>query len=277
MPIRGSGAPVSRSGNASDEGSVRRLSRRGESERRDLRSVDPVRLAAFGILLQMELARRSIDRPLRVAASSFAERDRRFLWSLVQETVRWRARLDAVISPLLHRPIERLDPSVRIILRLAAVQFCVLDSIPPHAVVNESVRMAQRMAPQGADRLVNAVCHRLTEDGRARWAQIDEAGRSIAVTGFPTAIPDGSWSDGSRDGESSRPWRSSVGTTRAQTSGSARVRMGPSRRARRAGFRTRTGWNRSTVLSRIPAFLLGHFTVQDPSETLDRAASTPSR
>ena len=129
-------------------------------------------MAALGILLRALRRRRSIEGPLRAAAASFADRDRRFLWMLTQETVRWQARLDAVLAPLLHHPIAHLDPPVRVLLRLAACQVCVLDQVPAHAIVDEGVRLAQRTASPGAAGLVNAVSRRLVADGKARWEEI---------------------------------------------------------------------------------------------------------
>lgn len=134
---------------------------------------DPVRLAAFSILHRLELTHQSLDAPLRAAALSFSDRDRRFLWSLVQETVRWRSRLEAVTGIYLNRPFRGLDASVRVLLLLSAAQTCVLDQVPPHAIVDEAVRIARRFAPQGADRLVNAVSRRITEDARARWTAME--------------------------------------------------------------------------------------------------------
>jgi 16S rRNA (cytosine967-C5)-methyltransferase len=151
---------------------------------------DPVRQTALWILLQHERMRRSIDAPLRTAANSFEERDRRFLWTLVQESVRWRSRLDAVVRPLVNRPLEQLDPAVRILLRLSACQICCLDQIPDHAITDEAVRLAKRTASPGADRLVNAVCRRLTADGRARW---DHLGNKQSPADWPVSESHPSW------------------------------------------------------------------------------------
>lgn len=234
---------------------------------RDPRAFDPVRLSAYGILLRADRTRRSVDQSLRVAASAFADRDRRFLWSLVQETLRWRARLDAVIAPLLHRPIAKLDPPVRTILRLAACQICVLDSIPSHAVVNESVQMAHRLAPEGADRFVNAVCRRLAADGRIRWKQFDGIQDSEKL-----------WIVHSHPRWLVARWMARWGLERTLSmlrwnNAHAEIYL----RARHGGAipSGARGWVPDTYRmdssyrpSDDPAFLMGHFTVQDPSETL---------
>ena len=132
------------------------------------REIEPIRFTAFSILLRTVTGRRSIEGPLRGAASSLSDRDKRFLWALVRETLRWQGRLDAVSAPLLHRPIDRLGPPVRVLLRLAACQVCLLDQIPDHAIVDEGVRLARRFSPVGSAKLVNTVSRRLASDGRGQ-------------------------------------------------------------------------------------------------------------
>lgn len=228
---------------------------------------DPVRQAALWIILQTEAKHRSMDGPLRAAADSFEERDRRFLWMLVQETVRWKARLDAVVAPLLTRPIGSLDMQVRVILRMAACQVCLLDQVPPHAIVDEGVRLAQRFAPIGADRLVNAVSRRLTDDGRARWNLLDSTGdpRSWMVgTSHPAWLID--------------RWRRRLGQERTR----AVLEWDNQRppvwlRARPGGDAPPgdPGWVPNTYRMPIgyrpgedPVFQQGEWTAQDPGETL---------
>jgi 16S rRNA (cytosine967-C5)-methyltransferase len=231
------------------------------------RPPDPVRQTALWILQRTESEHRSMDSLLRTAADSFDERDRRLLWALAQETIRWRARLDAVIQPLVTRPIAKLDLSVRILLRMAACQFCILDQIPAHAIVDEGVRLSHRYAPRGADRLVNAVSHRLADDGRARFTH-------LAPTDDPSSWPVGY----------SHPewlidrWVRTHGTERAR----AILEWDNERppvwlRARPAGMVPpgEAGWVPDTYRMPIgyrptedPLFEQGEWTVQDPGEAL---------
>jgi 16S rRNA (cytosine967-C5)-methyltransferase len=228
---------------------------------------DPVRQTALWILLQHEKLRRSIDAPLRTAAASFEERDRRFLWTLVQETVRWRSRLDAVVRPLVNRPLERLDPTVRILLRLSACQVCVLDQVPDHAIADEAVRLAQRTAPPGADRLVNAVCRRLTADGRARWERI---GAKEAPADWPVRESHPSWIV--------ERWRQRLGDERTLAILQWNNERAPVWLRARAGGPIppgEAGWVPNTYRmpagyrpSEDPRFAEGAWTAQDPSEAL---------
>ena len=228
---------------------------------------DPVRQSALWILLRTERRRSSVDGPLRAAAASFEDRDRRFLWMLVQETVRWRARLDEILRPLVRRPPERLDASVRAILRLAACQACCLDQVPDHAIVDEAVRLAQQSAPPGADRFVNAVSRRLVADGRARWALLDATDDPSV---WPIRLSHPYWLV--------ERWRRRLGEAQTRAilewdNGRAPIWL----RARPGGPVPpgKAGWVPNTYQmpedyrpSQDPMFENGDWTVQDPSEAL---------
>jgi 16S rRNA (cytosine967-C5)-methyltransferase len=226
-----------------------------------------VRIAAYGIVLVSATKRKSIDRRLRAVAPSFEERDRRFLWTLTQETVRWQARLDAVLVPLLRRPLYALEPSIQVILRLAACQTCLLDTIPDHAIVDEGVRLARQFANPGAERLVNAVSRRLVQDGRARWESLEAHDRP---DDWPMKYSHPSWLV--------RRWRERWGDE-----GTRRVLEWDNQRAP-VWLRSEpggpvpqgeAGWVPQTYQmpdgyrpAEDPAFQEGQWTAQDPSETL---------
>ena len=57
--------------------------------------------------------------------------------------------------------LDRLQPVILEILRLAACQLLLLDKIPPSAAVNEAVKQAKRYANPGAAGLVNGVLRNL--------------------------------------------------------------------------------------------------------------------
>lgn len=59
---------------------------------------------------------------------------------------------------------SRLEPKIRDLLRLGACQILLLDKIPDHAAVDESVALCKAMGAQRASGLVNAVLRRLSEN-----------------------------------------------------------------------------------------------------------------
>lgn len=97
--------------------------------------------------------------PSRLRASGLSPRDRAFVTHLVYGTVRQQRRLDALLAPRCHQPLDRLEPRVRAALRLGAFQ--LLDGIAPHAAVGETVRAA----PPRARGLVNAVLRSVAAAG----------------------------------------------------------------------------------------------------------------
>ena len=61
---------------------------------------------------------------------------------MIYGTTRMRGTLDYYLKRISRRPIAKLDPEVRNILRLGAYQILFLDRIPNSAAVNEAVKLA---------------------------------------------------------------------------------------------------------------------------------------
>ncbi len=71
--------------------------------------------------------------------------------------------LDHLLGCWLQRPLPRLEPALQAVLLCGAAQLLFMDRIPPHAVVDESVKLASAMVRRGAAGLTNAVLRRLSE------------------------------------------------------------------------------------------------------------------
>ena len=80
-----------------------------------------------------------------------------FVRTLVLGVLRWRSRLDFVISELAKRPVKKLDPPVVEVLRLGLYQLLFMD-VPQYAAVSETVDLA----PKRARGFVNAILRRAT-------------------------------------------------------------------------------------------------------------------
>lgn len=100
--------------------------------------------------------------------------------------------LQALISPFLGRPFLELEPRLRGALLGGAAQLVLLDRVPPHAAIDETVEWAKRSIRPGAGGLVNAVLRRVSElvgperAWRDRWTmERDEIpltdGRALAL------------------------------------------------------------------------------------------------
>lgn len=80
-----------------------------------------------------------------------------FVRTVVLGILRWRSRLDFVMSELAGRPVKKLDPPVVEVLRLGLYQLLYMD-VPAYAAVSETVDLA----PKRARGFVNAILRRAT-------------------------------------------------------------------------------------------------------------------
>lgn len=83
-------------------------------------------------------------------------RDERLSREYVAGVTRWRRWLDFVLGHFYRGPFDRLEPSVRQVLRIGLYDLIFLET-PPHAALNEAVELAKREIRPGAGGLVNGV------------------------------------------------------------------------------------------------------------------------
>lgn len=151
-------------------------------------SAKPAREIALGILLRV--AKGAHAAPLLDARGRDLDaRDRDFLRALVKKTLRGAIRLDHVLQRHLRQPAASLDPPVLAALRLGAAQLLLMDRVPPHAAVGETVAVARVFAPHAAG-LVNAVLRRVAEREKRPGAVLlpegaDPAARLALETSHP--------------------------------------------------------------------------------------------
>lgn len=87
----------------------------------------------------------------------FSPLDRSFLTELSYGTIRRRNTLDWVLRQYVSRPLEKVSPKIRNILRLGVYQLLYMDKVPPSAAVNETVNLARRHGHPGTVKFVNGV------------------------------------------------------------------------------------------------------------------------
>ena len=124
--------------------------------------VSASRKAAFHILLAVERGHSHADDLLRSkAVDALSPADRNLATALVLGVLRWQIRLDHQLQLLLKRPKAKLDPEIRIALRLGAFQLLHLDRIPARAAIDESVELAKLAGHRFASGMVNAVLRKV--------------------------------------------------------------------------------------------------------------------
>ncbi len=144
------------------------------------------RIAAYQILRAVSESR--LDLSTAVAQGRLTlpdERDRALASEIATGVQRWLLPLDHLIAHVARRPVRKLDPEVRDLLRIGAYQLLYLSRVPASAVVDDAVAMTRRYGKGSASGLVNAALRALSrsrstlpmpaapEAGAAREAWID--------------------------------------------------------------------------------------------------------
>ncbi|HET8957884.1 MAG TPA: transcription antitermination factor NusB [Microcella sp.] len=106
--------------------------------------------------------------PTRIRRARLTGSDAGFATELTYGTLRSRGLYDAVIARAAGRAIDRIDPLALDVLRLGAHQLLGMDT-PPHAAVDESVRLARQVGAPRAAGFVNAVLRRVGERSLDEW------------------------------------------------------------------------------------------------------------
>lgn len=121
-------------------------------------------------------------------------RDRAFASHLAYDTLRWRGTIEWVLSRLLDRDLDAVEPALRRILSLGTLQLLRTD-VPARAVVDTSVRLAQEAVPEGRARgaggFVNGVLRNLSRRrDQLAWPDPtqDPVGWLALTTGHPEWI-----------------------------------------------------------------------------------------
>jgi 16S rRNA (cytosine967-C5)-methyltransferase len=118
------------------------------------------RSLAVSVLTELGQGRRTLDAMLDEIGDASGlpdRRDRDLFNALVFGVLRWRGRLDFILSRFSKMPPDRIEPAVMNILRVALFQLVCLTRVPPSAAVNTAVDMAKSRSTPRAAAFVNAV------------------------------------------------------------------------------------------------------------------------
>jgi 16S rRNA (cytosine967-C5)-methyltransferase len=129
------------------------------------------RSLALQVLLDCRLGDAFVQEVLdqHLGKANLAPADRRLTTQLAYGTLRRRGTLDALLRPLVSRPLHEVETWLRDALRLGAYQLALLTHIPPHAALNETVELAAQFGRPSAKGFLNGVLRRLPPlltDGR---------------------------------------------------------------------------------------------------------------
>jgi 16S rRNA (cytosine967-C5)-methyltransferase len=214
--------------------------------------------------------------------------DRAFATELVQGTLRWRGRLDFLLARVLDRGLDELEPLVASALRLGAYQIAIGHArTPPEVAVDEAVRCVRAAGAERVTGLVNAVLRRLAaEHAGIAFPDLerDPLGHLTHALSLPAWLAE-RWLGIFGPDEAAALARASnevpplvVRANRLRTDRDAllaelRARFPEAEPCRLARDGIRLGRRGNPALD--PAFLAGHFTVQDEASQLVAALVDP--
>ena len=104
-----------------------------------------------------------LDRLLQ--ESGLSPRDKAFASALFYGVLEKKLTLDHVIAQYAAKALGKMDPLVRLLLRIGVYQIACMDSVPDSAAVNESVELCKKMGKGRASGFVNGVLRSFLRDG----------------------------------------------------------------------------------------------------------------
>jgi 16S rRNA (cytosine967-C5)-methyltransferase len=133
------------------------------------------RVCAFRVLQRTFGEDAYADRVFRAEADRVGldARDRAFAQRLAYGAIQNKATLDYVVTALSSRPAETIELPLLNALRLGVYQVALLDGVPDHAAVGQTVELAKDNG-HGGHRLVNAVMRRATREAGDLIAQLSD-------------------------------------------------------------------------------------------------------
>ncbi len=105
---------------------------------------------------------------------SLSARDAALATTIQRECARRWLTLECLVGHALSRPVDSIEPGVRAALHAGVAQLVLLDRVPAHAAIHESVEWAKRNVRPKAGGLVNAVLRKvagLTGERIDAWDQ----------------------------------------------------------------------------------------------------------
>jgi len=125
--------------------------------------ISPARVTAFEVLRLVEQGGYAADL-LANRSGGLDSRDAGLASEIVLGSLRYQGQLDFLIEHFSGRAAPRLDPEVRIALRMGLYQLRYLDRVPAHAAVSQSVELVKCARRRSAAGLVNAVLRKVHRD-----------------------------------------------------------------------------------------------------------------
>lgn len=116
---------------------------------------------------------RLIDHEMR--STDMNELDKGLMNEIVTGVIRWRMKLDWVLTGFFHGSFTKAETNIRNALRVALYQILFLDRVPQSAAVNEAVEFMKRLRGQKVANQVNAILRNIIRTiDNIRYPDINE-------------------------------------------------------------------------------------------------------
>jgi 16S rRNA (cytosine967-C5)-methyltransferase len=130
-----------------------------------MKGIAPARIAAYETVRAVSKGASDLPHALARARQALTdERDRALAGEIATGTLRWQAAFDHLAVALGQRRIDRFDPEVLDVLRIAMFQLLHLDRVPASAVVSDAVSLTKKIRKTSAAPLVNALLRRVSRE-----------------------------------------------------------------------------------------------------------------
>ncbi|WP_202079904.1 16S rRNA (cytosine(967)-C(5))-methyltransferase RsmB [Caldalkalibacillus salinus] len=119
------------------------------------------------------------------------KRDKHLMTEIVYGTLQHLRIIDFYLQPLLKKPLNKLDPWVKQLLRLSVYQIHFLDRVPDRAIVHEAVEIAKIKGHRGISGMVNGVLRAYLRSERPSLDTLTNKVERLAIqTSHPTWLVD---------------------------------------------------------------------------------------
>jgi 16S rRNA (cytosine967-C5)-methyltransferase len=128
--------------------------------------MDPARIKSLEVLIRWEKRgspRDPLFDELIAVDSLLSDLDKAFVREVVYGVMRWRGRLDWVISAYSGMKPQRMERLVLSILRIGAYQLLFMDRVPSSAAVDESVKLAKGKGRKDIAPFINGILRGIAE------------------------------------------------------------------------------------------------------------------
>ncbi len=148
-------------------------------ESRTVSQPQPARRIALDVIMAVREsdAYANLLLPVRLGRAKLSEADAGLATELTYGTLRMQGYYDRIIAMAAGRAIDRIDPPILDVLRLACHQLLSM-RVAQHAAVDESVQLAKTVVSNSAVGFVNGVLRTITRTDAATWRErvLAEAG-----------------------------------------------------------------------------------------------------